>query len=65
MNVQNLTAWERLEYTKNTIDLLLNKTKQSEVISNSEREAIQQELILCISGISNFSEALASNNIHK
>ncbi|EGO7832334.1 hypothetical protein FH947_001902 [Enterococcus faecalis] len=65
MNIQNLTAWERLDYTKNAIDLILNKTKKGEVISNSKREAIQQELILCIGGISNFSEALTNNSVHK
>lgn len=65
MDIAEMTAWERLEYTSNLATSILGNTKQGTAVSQDDEKEIHQDLIMMIGSILNFSECLADGTIHQ
>lgn len=64
MNLQNLTAWERLECINKELATILEKTKKGKEISEDEEIVFHQELLIAVGTIANFSDCLSKGEIH-
>lgn len=65
MKTLKITAWERLENTRNVVNDILDVTKNGLPMSEEEQASIQQELIKAVGSLVKFSECLPDNIIHK
>lgn len=63
--LQKLSAWEKLERTRDVLSEILDCTNKGLPISETEKELIQQELIIAVGTIATFSECLASGELHE
>lgn len=64
-DLQKLSAWEKLEQTRNAINEILECSCKGTPILEGKRELIQQELIVAVGTIATFSECLASSELHE
>ncbi|WP_375180559.1 hypothetical protein [Enterococcus rotai] len=64
-DVQRLSAWEKLEQTRNAINEILECSSKGIPILEGKRELIQQELIVAVGTIATFSDCLASGELHE
>lgn len=64
-DLRKLTAWRRLERTKNVLSEILDVTEKGLPISETEQALIQQELLIAVGSIATFSECLASCELHE
>lgn len=64
-DLRKLTAWRRLERTKNVLSEILDVTEKGLPISETEQALIQQELLIAVGSIATFSECLASGELHE
>lgn len=65
MDISEMTAWERLQYTNNLTSSILDNTKHGTTITKEDKKEIHQELIIMIGSLLNFSESLADGTIHQ
>ncbi|MHC5226914.1 hypothetical protein ACYSNW_01405 [Enterococcus sp. LJL99] len=64
MKLQNLSAWERLQYINKELTTILEKTKKGKKISEDEEIVVHQELLIAVGTIANFSDCLSKGEIH-
>lgn len=64
-DLRKLTAWRRLERTKDVLSEILGVTEKGLPISETEQALIQQELLIAVGSIATFSECLASGELHE
>ncbi len=64
-DLQKLSAWEKLEHTRDVFNEVLDCTSKGLPISATEKELIHQELIIAVGTIATFSDCLASGELHE
>lgn len=64
-DLRELTAWRRLERTRNVFNEILEATESGKDISETQLATIQQELLISVGNIATFSECLVSGEIHE
>ncbi|MDA9472278.1 hypothetical protein [Enterococcus sp. 5H] len=64
-DLRKVTAWRRLERTRDVLSDILGVTEKGLPISETEQALIQQELLIAVGSIVTFSECLASGELHE